>query len=921
MQQTGSGGGEIAIIGMACRYPGAANLGEYWRNLVEGIESVRFFTDAELLAAGMPPDEISDPRYVKAKAVLEGIAEFDAGLFGLSPREAEITDPQQRLFLQCAWEALENAGYRGEYSQDQIGIFAGAGRNGYWQLLSSAPGIAESVGDFRLIIGNDKDHLTTFTAYKLGLKGPCLNIQTACSTSLVAVHLACQSLLGGECDLALAGGVSIDVSPRSGYLYQEGGILSPDGHCRAFDARAQGTVGGSGVGLVLLKRLEEAIADADMIYAVIKGSAINNDGGDKVGYTAPSIDGQARVIAEALAVAGTPPETITCVEAHGTGTPLGDPIEVEALTQVFRAGTAKKKYCALGSVKTNIGHTDTAAGIAGLIKMALSLWHGILPPSLHFNSPNPRIDFENSPFYVPVEASAWKPDSHPRRCGISSFGIGGTNAHLILEEAPALPAALPESDEQLILLSGRTAEARENALVNLATAASTQPNHLLSDIAFTLQNGRKPFDYRLAFIARDRTDLLRMTESETEIMRGHAERLQKPVIFMFPGQGSQYLNMARSLYERIPLFKDTLDHCLGLLSGHLGVDLHRSLYPIAAVAADEKNLQATLLAQPTLFAIEYSLASFWMRLGIHPQALIGHSLGEYTAACIAGVFSLEDAARIIAIRARLMQSLPPGAMLAVGLGEQDIVRYLRADVSLAAINGARRIVISGSLDTVGEIEAQLKAEQIACQRLSASHAFHSNHMEPILEQFQEAFKQITLSLPRIRFISNLTGSWIQPEEAVDPTYWRAHLRQPVRMADGIKALRDAGDPILLEVGPGRTLSGLVAEQLGSSPLCSLGPARQVRNEFGQFLATAGRLWIEGARIDWRPISEGKSRRRVPLPTYPFEKTPFWITAPPIEHREIHNLGKASMSEIFTRQFQMMTEQLEWLYEHSIHPNP
>ncbi|MBD1942157.1 type I polyketide synthase, partial [Coleofasciculus sp. FACHB-712] len=664
----------IAIIGMSGRFPGAKNVEEFWQNLRDGVESISVFTNEELIDAGIAPGLLDNPNHVKAGAVLEDVEFFDASFFGFNPKEAEMTDPQHRIFLECAWEALENAGYDTQRCESRIGVYAGASLNNYLSFNLNRDQIG-SADSFQKLIGNDKDFLTTRVSYKLNLKGPSLTVQTACSTSLVATTLACQSLLNYQCDMALAGGVSIRVPQKTGYLYQEGGILSPDGHCRAFDADAQGTIIGNGVGVVVLKRLEDAIADGDRIHAVIKGSAINNDGSEKVGYTAPSVNGQADAIAEAIALAGVDPETITYIETHGTGTRLGDPIEITALSNVFGANTEKKNFCAIGSVKTNIGHLDAAAGVTGLMKTVLALKHKLIPPSLNFKQPNPEIDFANSPFYVNTQLTEWKANATPRRAGVSSLGIGGTNAHVVLEEAPTVKASSSSRPWQLLVLSAKTESALETATANLAAHLKQHPDLNLADVAYTLQVGRRAFEHRRILVCQTVEELVNQLETPhpQKVLTHFQEPTERSIAFMFPGQGAQYVDMGRELYQTEPIFREQVDRCAALLQPHIGMDLRSLLYPNQPnpEAAAEK-LKQTCFAQPALFAIEYALAQLWMSWGISPQAMLGHSIGEYVAACFAGVMSVEDALALVAIRGRLMQQMPAGAMLAVSLPEAEV---------------------------------------------------------------------------------------------------------------------------------------------------------------------------------------------------------------------------------------------------------
>jgi len=872
---------DIAIIGMSGRFPKAHNLDAFWQNLRDGVESISFFSDQELKFVGIDQSLLSDPNYVKASAVLEDAELFDASFFDYSPRTAEIMDPQHRLFLESAWEALESAGYNSETYEGLISIYGSASISSYFLFnLFANSDLIKLVGLDQIRHNNRTDNLTTRVAYKLNLKGSAITVQTGCSSSLVAVHLACQSLLDQECDLALAGGVSISASQKAGYLYQEGGILSPDGHCRAFDAKAQGTIGGNGVGIVVLKRLAEAIADRDCIHAVIKGSAINNDGSLKVGYTAPSIDGQSKVIAEAIATARIQPETISYVEAHGTGTSLGDPIEIAALTKSFRAETKKKNFCAIGSVKTNIGHLDTAAGVAGLIKTTLALKHQQIPPSLHFEQPNPKIDFADSPFYVNHQLSEWRTNGYPRRAGVSSFGIGGTNAHVILEEAPTVETSGPYRPWQLLLLSAKTSEALQTATTNLIKHLQSNQQINLADIAYTLQVGRREFNYRQMLVCQDRDDALQALETlaPQRVFTHFTEPCQKSVVFMFPGQGTQYVNMAWELYQTEPIFTEQVDRCCELLKPHIGLDLRHVLYPSEEKKeAAMQQLQQTNLAQPALFMIEYALAKLWMAWGVHPEAMIGHSVGEYVAACLAEVFSLEDALTLVAARGQLMQQLPNGAMLAIPLPEQEVLPLLGSQLSLAAVNAPERCVVSGPKSAIDNLHSHLTEQGVDCRSLHTSHAFHSQMMEPIVEPFTKQIEKVNLAPPKIPFLSNVTGTWITAVEATDPQYWAKHLRQTVRFAAGIVQLLQQQNRLLLEVGPGRTLSTLSQPQTqGQLVLYSIRHPRDQQSDIAVLLNTLGRLWLGGLQVDWSSFYAHEKRHRIPLPTYPFERKRHWI---------------------------------------------
>ncbi|HEX8145432.1 MAG TPA: amino acid adenylation domain-containing protein [Pyrinomonadaceae bacterium] len=883
-QQLSQQSRDIAVVGMAGRFPGAVSLDEFWRNLRDGVESVSFFSDEELKHANIDSAMLDDPNYVKAGAALKDIDLFDASFFGLSPREAEIMDPQHRLFLETSWEALENAGYDTEKYAGSIGVFAGHGMNSYLLNLYSNQAVIKSIDPYLIGLANDKDFLPTRVSYKLNLRGPSVAVQTACSTSLVAVSLACQSLLMGQCDMALAGGIS--ARRMTGYLYQEGGILSPDGHCRAFDAGARGTIAGSGAGIVVLKRLEDALADGDSIRGVIKGSAINNDGSFKVGYTAPGIEGQANVIREAQMMAGVEPETIGYIEAHGTGTELGDPIEIEALTQAFRDGTDRKGFCAIGSLKSNVGHLDTAAGVAGLIKTLLALKHNEIPPSINYKEPNPKIDFANSPFYVNDRLAHWHANGTPRRAGVSSFGIGGTNAHVVLEEAPAVEPSQTSKGWHLLLLSARTTTALDTMSANLRAHLEQRPELNLADAAYTLQLGRRSFGYRRAVVCQSVDDAVKALETldHTRVFAGRQEAKHRDVAFMFSGQGSQYVRMGRELYEVEPTFRAQVDLCSELLKPELGLDLRDVLYPAdEEVDKATELLRQTSLAQPALFVIEYALAKLWEQWGVRPAAMIGHSIGEFVAACLAGVFTLEEGLKLVARRGRLMQQMPAGSMLAVDAGKEEAETWLEGKpLSLAAINGPQSCVIAGPTETVEELEQQLRAQGIESRRLHTSHAFHSKMMEPAVESFIKEVEKARLNPPKLPYISNVTGKWITEEEAVDARYWGRHLRETVQLSDGMKELMKAGEPVLLEVGPGQTLSAFAKLQAGKNGepviLSTLRHPRRAESDEAHLQKALGQLWVAGVAVEWTGMYSGERRQRIELPTYPFERKRFWVEA-------------------------------------------
>jgi amino acid adenylation domain-containing protein len=912
----------LAIVGMSGRFPGARGVDELWRNLRHGVESIRFFDDAELAAAGVDPELIANPDYVKAKGVLGDVDQFDAALFGLSPREVELMDPQHRVFLECSWEALERAGYHSGAPAGRVGVFAGTSMNTYLitnilpdlELVASADTLAAS-------LGNDKDPLTSRVSYKLNLKGPSITVQSASSTGLVAIHVACQSLQNGDCDMALAGGVSIHLPEVSGYLFQEGGTTSPDGHCRAFDARARGFVSGHGCGVVVLKRLDEALAAGDHIHAVVRGSACNNDGSLKVSYTAPSVDGQVEVYTRAYENAGINPETLGYVECHGTATPMGDPIEIAALTQAFRAFTERRGFCAIGSLKTNIGHLDAAAGACGLIKAVLALEHREIPPSLHFEHPNPQIDFAASPFFVNAALRHWEAGAAPRRAGVTSLGMGGTNAHFVLEEAPPREASGPSRAHQLLLLSARSAAALERATDDLAgflsppadappapdaaDAPAIYPAADLADLAFTLQVGRRRFAHRRALLCRDReAAAAALGGRDPERLLGAVQEPgDRPVVFLFSGQGAQHPGMGRGLYEGEPTFRSEVDRCAELLRPALGYDLRQLLYPPdEAAEAAAARLRQTAAAQPALFVTEYALARLWMEWGVRPQAMLGHSIGELVAACLAGVMSLADGLTMVAARASLMQRLPGGAMLAVPVAEAALAARLTADfpaLSIAAVNRPELTVVAGPAAAVAALRERLAAEGIDGRPLHTSHAFHSAMMEPILPHFVEAVRRLRLSPPRLPYISNVTGTWIRPEQATDPLYWAEHLRRTVRFADGVAELLREPSRVFLEVGPGNSLTTLVRQHPARRPeqavLPSLPAPRRARPGSGQAGGQAGdpandragedqaflldalaRAWLAGVEIDWPGFHAHERRRRVPAPTYPFERQRYWV---------------------------------------------
>ncbi|MCP4156300.1 MAG: SDR family oxidoreductase, partial [bacterium] len=883
---------EIAVIGMSGRFPGAPGIETFWENLKNGVESLTFYTREELEKEGIETALLENPNYVKAGGGrVEGYDHFDATFFGYIPKDAEILNPQVRLFHEKAWEALENSGYSPETYKGKIGLYAGASSGFQWELLVALSGKAAEIGGFAAGTLAGKETMCTRVSYKLNLKGPACLVQSACSTSLVAVDMACKAILTGQCDMALAGGVSLAADQtKKGYIYREGMIRSPDGHCRAFDAKAKGTIAGTGVGVVVLKLLEDAVEDGDTIHAVVIGTAANNDGSRKVGYTAPSVEGQAEVIRAAQQMAEIEPETITYIEAHGTGTPLGDPIEIEALKQGF--GTQKKAFCSIGSVKTNIGHLDAAAGITGFIKAVLCLKHRQIPPSLNYETPNPVIDFENSPFYVNTQLSDWKNEKYPLRAGVSSFGIGGTNAHIVLEEAPLRRSTNTprQKKPRLILLSAKNQPALERMTTNLAEYLKKYPAVNLADAAYTLQVGRKTFNYRKMMVcpAEPVTEAVEMLEDgeSRKVRTNMTEPGKKPVIFVFPGLGAQYVDMGLELYQKIPLFRQEMDRCFEILKPIMGSDLKTVIYPdIKGGRGAEKKL-GIQLAQPMIFAVEYALAKLMISWGINPNAMIGYSFGEYAAACISGVFSLEDALKLVAARGELMKKVKPGAMLSVPVTAAEITPLLPENLSLAIDNGPSCIV-AGEEEAVVAFEKEMKKKRYFTMRVQNERAVHTHMMEPILDHLRQKISQFETGKPKIPYISNVTGDWSKQEETANPAHWAKHLRQTVRFAEGMTKLTALSNALFIVLGPGRDLAALVMRHIeaanakaggtGSRKMLNLLRHKEQKiSDYYYMLNKIGQLWLYGKEPRWKAIHKGEERRRIPLPTYPFEKQRYWM---------------------------------------------
>lgn len=899
---------DIAIVGMACRFPGAQNPNEFWRNLTGGVESIARLSDEEILASGVPAKLLARSDFVKAAPVLDAPEAFDATFFGYSPGEASTMDPQHRILLELAYTAIEDAGCDPDRFPGRVGVYVGSAMNTYFANSGLNSRLAEDY--IPTLIVNDKDFLGTRISYKLGLRGPGMTVQTACSTSLVAIHLARQSLLNEETDLALAGAVSVRVPHRTGYIYDGGGVVSPDGHVRAFDAGANGTVFGSGAGVIVLKRLADALTQGDHIHAVIKGSAVNNDGSAKAGYTTPSVNGQADVVVEAIANAGVNAETISYLEAHGSGTPVGDPIEVLALTKAFRNFTQKKSFCALGSVKTNVGHLDAAAGMAGLIKTVLALKYRSIPPTLHYSKPNPEIDFAATPFFVNNEVLPWtSPDKGPLRAGIMSTGMGGTNAHLVLEEAPSVAPSPKTSAPVLLTLSAKSAGALETMSREFADFLSKPDAPALGDIAYTLYAGRKLYSHRrfaVGHTASEASASLLTPDAKKQLSGITPEKGTAPVIFLLPGVGDHYVGMGQGLYEKFAIFRQEIDRCAQILHPLLGLDVRDLLYPKDRIQNEStkprgidlrrmlgrtagelldpaiQKLNDTVNCHPALFTVEYALARLWIDWGIKPERIVGHSMGEYVAACLAGVFSLEDALKLIVSRAKLVNELPQGMMLAVMLPEKDLLPLLSPALSISLINGPKLCVVAGPVPEMTEFQSLLAAREIIFRPVKNAHAFHSRMLDPIAEPFALEVRKVRLNAPRLPFISNVTGTWITAEKATDPQYWVEHARRTARFSDALEQLWKLQDCVLLEVGPGRTLGVLAMQHPAKPPTAAPTVASSLRHGYENLpdaeflLGNAGRLWVAGHNLVLEKCNPTFGAKKVSLPTHPFEKQRHWI---------------------------------------------
>lgn len=900
----------IAIVGLSGRFPGAQTVSDLWANISGGKSGIRAVSPR---ARSRLP---ADPNYVAKSATVENADRFDAEFFRIYPKQAQEMDPQHRLFLEVCWSALEDAGYRPDATRCAVGVFAGCHMNTYiFQRLAADSRFREELadsfpgGNLSTEISNDKDYLATRVAFHLNLTGPCVAVQTACSTSLVAIAQGCQSLESLQCDMALAGGVTVTFPQDQGYLHTEDSILSPDGTCRTFDADAKGTIFGDGVGAVVLKRLDDALRDRDEIYAVVKGWGVNNDGGDKGGYTAPSMEGQSRAILAAHQKAGVSADTINYVEAHGTGTLVGDPIEVAALTAAFRQSTTNKNYCAIGSLKSNVGHLDVAAGVAAVIKTALALQHRQIPPTINFAKPNPRIDFANSPFVVQQELTEWRPVAPgvPRRAGVSSFGVGGTNAHLVLEEAPlreeasraASAAGLPE----LICVSANSPASLDAMCHSLADWLDTNVGCDLGDVSYTQLSTRKPLPYRMygfASSAKEAAAALRSERAPSVRTPNAAPQLG----FMFPGQGSQHIGMAQDLFDWDPFFREQIDVTATAFLEHMDVDLRELIFDKGHPEQPIADINETSLAQPALFMISYAIARWFQNKGLQPNCLIGHSVGEFAAAAIAGVMSLADAARLVATRGRLMQDLPPGAMLAVNLSSGALREILPGDLDVAAVNAPELCVVSGGLEAIARFEAEIErgqyGENLTCRALRTSHAFHSVMMDPAIAGFGMVVKQIELSPPTIPIYSTVTAEILSSDLATSPDYWAKQIREPVLFSDTLKAVLKTGAMALLEVGPGQALSTLARQQkLDPRQHCvvsSLPHVKQATPGLRHACEAIGKLWRAGVDLDPERISNQPAPQRVRLPTYCFDKKRFWFEVAKLDQDELAPQTVAASSQ-------------------------
>lgn len=872
---------DIAVIGMAGRFPGANTIEELWDVLKNGKETVSFFSKDEL-DANIPDRLKNDPLYVKARGIITSAKEFDASFFGLNPKVASVMDPQQRLFLEIAWEVLEQSGHLPKHYNGSIGVYAGTGTNTYYKnnVLENKE-VLSQVGEFQANTLNEKDYISTRTAYHLNLKGPAVSVHSACSTSLLAIAEAVESIRSGQCDVALAGGSSITSPINSGHLYQEGSMFSPDGHCRSFDKDGKGTVFSDGCGVVLLKSLDAAKKDGDQIFGVIKGVGINNDGGGKGSFTAPSVEGQSGAIVRAINDANISPSEISYIEAHGTATPIGDPIEMEGLHDAFGEQT-KKGYCAVGSIKSNMGHLTAAAGVAGFIKTVLSLYHQQIPPSLGFSEPNPAIDFTNSPFFVNNILREWKSENI-RRAGISSFGVGGTNVHVIVEEFEKQPIKSGESKPlQLLTWSAKTEKSLDGYKTSLGDFIKSSSDIKLADVAYSLSNTRESFNKRSFVLASDldlESAIGKLLLDENTVKKSDLKAVPSELAFLFPGQGAQYLQMGKALYNHENVFKEAIDQCAEILLKEFDFDIRHIVYPKENFLEAEKALKDTQFTQPALFVVEYALSQLWISWGIEPTILCGHSVGEFVAAHLAGVFTLKDALILVAIRGRLVSQLPGGSMLSVRSTFTNLSELLPETLSMAAVNSDLLCVVSGEDEPIEAFAKVLEQKEIPNRLLKTSHAFHSTMMDPVLDKFEAEVKKIELNSPLLPIISTVTGTWLSETEATDPKYWTNHLRATVRFSDAMETALELEDILLLEVGPGRALTTLSQQKKKAKSVISISSLvlpNENENSYHTVLSALGQLWQNGIEPNWKEFYKGQSRQKVRLPAYVFDKKLCWI---------------------------------------------
>lgn len=868
---------KIAIVGIDCRLPGANNSKEFWDNLVNEIESLTTFTEEELTAAGVTPERFNNPNYVRRRGVVPNVEMFDAEFFNFTPREAELLDPQHRIFLECAWHALEDSGINPFNTDKKIAVFGGTGSPYHLLNTIENESVLKYANGTSIITSNDKDYVTTRVSYKLNLKGPSINVQSACSTSMVSIVMGIDSLLNYQSDVVLAGGVTVELPVTKGYTYQEGSLESPDGKCRTFDKNAQGTVFSRGGGVITLKRLKDALEDNDHIYAVILGGAINNDGNRKAGYTAPSVQGQVEVITEAIEFAGINPRSISMVEAHGTATPVGDPIEVSSLTEAFSQYTNDKQYCALGSVKTNIGHTDVASGVASIIKAALSLKNGIIPASLNYKEPNPAINFSEGPFFVNTKTTDWKKNNQtPRRALVNSFGVGGTNACVILEEPPLPKKPLKKEQYDTLLISAHNKNSFDKYCHDIKNLLEHQPKICLNQLAHTSRTSRAPMKYKGVFSFKGYSDLLAKIEKSSPVKQITSEN--KELVFMFPGQGNQFVNMGLELYQNIPEFKECVDYCSNLIKPFIGIDIRNVIFPSEGnYEKSREKIEDTYITQPAIFIISYALANTLQNYGIKPDKLIGHSVGEYVAAVISGVMSLEDALKSVAFRGKLVFGLPQGSMLAVLMSEEDLLKILPKELSIAVINSPELVVVSGETKHIESFGEKLKNEKVFNKKLSTSHAFHSKMMEPCLEEYRNFFKTVSLQEPIIPIISTVTGNFLSNSEAQSVEYWVNHVIDPVRFGNAADQLLVNESTIFFECGPGQSLESAIKRRLNKDlKHIVISTLNQNEDAVISMNNALGKLWVENVFVDFDTRFNSDHLQKIPFPLLPFNRKSYMV---------------------------------------------